>query len=429
MNGVPSPGIVRSAGSLWALFLGMALLMVAHGLQGSLLGVRADGEGFPSAVTGLVMASYFLGFLAGARLVTMFLHRVGHVRVFAAMASLASIAVLVHMLVVTPWVWILMRLVSGVAYASLYIVVESWLNDRADNANRAGLLSIYVIIAFASMAGGQLLLNVADPGTYILFALVSILISFSLIPILLTASEQPELQGAERFGLRELFNLSPLGTVGALLAGMGRGAFFGMGAVYASQAGFTVAEISLFMLLGIAGGALFQWPIGRLSDRGDRRWIIVGVAAAAALAAIGLAIIGLPPGWLFFGVVILLGGTMLPLYSLFNAHVNDHLAPRQVIAAGSSMIFLQGIGAILGPLLAGWLMGTFSAVAFLLYVGAMHIAVVAFALYRLGHAARRQRRHWRYRPVPAQSPASVLWRDANDPAADDAADGETDKCK
>lgn len=406
--------ILRSAGSLWALFLGLALLMVAQGLQNSLLGVRAEVEGFSSPVTGVVMASYFLGFLAGSRITPALLQRVGHVRVFAAMASLASIAVLVHMLVVTPWMWVLMRLAGGLAYAGLYIVVESWLNDRAANEHRAGLLSLYVMTAYASMAGGQLLLNVADPGTYVLFALVSILISFALVPILLTATGQPAAHDAERFGVRRLLELSPLATVGALLAGMGRGAFFGMGAVFASQAGFSVAEISLFMLLGIAGGALFQWPVGRLSDRTDRRWVIVAMGATTTLTAFGLATLGGPSAF-YFGLVVLFGGAMLPLYPLFNAHVNDYLEPRQMVAAGSAMIFLQGVGAIIGPLLAGALMGLFVPAAFLLFVGGMHALMVLFALYRLARTGRRTARRPLVspaEPVAGPSPTGAAGRTA-----------------
>lgn len=417
---------MRITGSLWTLFLGIALLLMAQGLQGSLLGVRADIEGFTSAVTGFVMAAYFAGFMAGAKLTPIFLRSVGHIRVFAAFASLASITILVHMLVVAPWVWVLMRLVSGIAYAGLYIVMESWLNDRVDNARRGGLLSVYVIVAYLSMAGGQLLLNVADPSTYVLFGLTSIIISLALVPILLTATDQPAWYESEAFGVRRLLALSPLGTVGALLTGMGRGAFFGMGAVYASQSGFSVAEISLFMLLGIMGGALLQWPIGRLSDRGDRRWVIVGVGIATALAALGLAVVD-GPGWLFFALTVVFGGTMLPLYPLFNAHVNDYLKPPQVVAAGSSMILLQGIGAVTGPLVVGWAMGMIGPNAFLWFVALMHAAMVVFTLYRLARIARRTRHPTRYRPESAHSPVSPIWSDVQQNSTD-GQDGSGGNC-
>jgi len=371
------------AWGVWALLLGMGLLMVGNGLQGTLLGVRASAEGFGATVTGLVMSGYFVGFLAGSTATPPLVERVGHVRVFAALASLASVAILVHSLFVIPVVWAAMRLVTGFAFAGLYVVTESWLNDRATNETRGRLLAIYLGLAFMGMGGGQLLLNVADPANHDMFILVSLIVSLALIPILLSATSQPRTDSPDTMGLRRLLRAAPLGSVTCFASGMGSGAIFGMGAVYAREVGLSLAEISVFMAAAIGGGALLQWPIGRISDRIDRRIVITVVAAlgvALSLAAIpvaDLSRVGL------IALAACIGGVILPLYSLSLAYTNDYLEPRQMLAASSTLVMIMGIGSILGPSLTGWLMDLFGPAGFLWYLAAVHAALVAFALYRM----------------------------------------------
>ncbi|RDD60367.1 MFS transporter [Ferruginivarius sediminum] len=378
---------VSAAWGVWSLLIGMGLIMLGNGLQGTLLGVRASGEGFGDSVTGFVMSGYFIGFLAGSTITTRAVQRVGHVRVFAALASIASIAILVHSIFVTPLVWGLMRVMTGFAYAGLYVVTESWLNDRATNELRGRLFSVYMVVSYLGMGGGQLLLNVSDPGSHDLFILVSIIVSLALVPILLSATRQPDSATPEPLSMRQLYRISPLGTVGCFATGIANGTIFGMGAVYARTSGLTVSEVSIFMGALIVGGAIFQWPIGKLSDRIDRRKVITVVAlSAAVLAAAAVAMARVSDTGLLL-LALALGGTVLTLYSLFIAYTNDHLEPRQMVAASSGLVLATGIGAILGPSTTGLVMDLTGPDGFLWYLSAIHVGIAAFSLYRMTRRA------------------------------------------
>lgn len=381
---LPAPGATATtAWSVWALLLGMGMLMLGNGMQGTLLGLRASDEGFTGTVTGFVMAGYFVGFLGGALFTPKIIQRTGHVRVFAALASLASVAILVHAMFVTPPVWTVMRVLTGFAYSGLYIVTESWLNDRATNETRGRLLSVYLVITFIGMGGGQLALNLASPGEYELFLLNAIILSLALIPILLSVTREPDNTEPDPLSLPRLYRISPLGTVGVLATGMSQGALFSMGAVFARGYGLTVAEVSMYMAAMIIGGAALQWPIGRLSDRMDRRKVIAGVGvlvAVVAATAVPLAAMS-DAGLIITGA--LFGGTVLPMYSLYLAYVNDHLQPRQMVAASSRLYMAAAMGAILGPPATGWLMDIAGPDGFLWYFVVIHLVMVAFALYRM----------------------------------------------
>ena len=250
--------MMAAVSSTWALLLGMALLMIGNGLQGTLLGVRASLEGFATSTTGILMSGYYVGFLAGSALAPRLVARVGHVRVFGALASLASVAILVHALFVGPATWLAMRLMSGFAYAGLYVVAESWLNEEATNATRGRLLSVYMVVSLGGVALGQALLNLADPSTPDLFVLVSVLVSLGLVPMLLSASRMPAFEAPSAVGVRQLYDATPTGVLGMFITMIAQGAFFGMGAVYASEVGLSVGEISLFMGLALLGGVLLQ---------------------------------------------------------------------------------------------------------------------------------------------------------------------------
>lgn len=352
-----SSPVLLAAISVWALLLGMLMLMLGNGLQGTLIGVRATGEGFSTNVTGLVMSGYFIGFLAGSKYVPALMGRVGHLRVFAALAALASVAILTQSLIVQPWVWLAMRLVTGFTFAGVYIVAESWLNDRVTNEHRGGLLSIYMIISYLGLTGGQLLLNLADPMLGDLFIVVAILISLASVPILLVATTAPSIRPWQSLGPWGLFRLCHLGAVGAAFSGIAAGALLGMGPVFAAAIGLSIGEISVFMALLVGAGAVAHYPIGKLSDRFDRcrviMWVAVIGTAAALLAALICVLYARPPapGLIAAGMVV--GAASLALYPLFAAHTNDLLEPDQIVGAGSSLIMLFGAGAIAGPLLAG----------------------------------------------------------------------------
>ena len=339
--------------SSWPLFLGVALIMLGNGLQTSLLGVRAGLEAFATSATGLIMSMYFVGFLAGSVVVPKLIGSVGHVRVFAALASVASTATLVHVIFVEPATWAVMRMVTGFAFAGLFIVAESWLNDRATNDTRGSLLAVYMVVLMGGTAGGQLLLNLDDPTRFQLFALVSVLISLSLVPLLLSATPAPAIRMPEKVRLLQLYRASPLGVVGCFGTGVAHGAALGMGAVYAGAAGFSVAEISAFMGAVYLGGMLAQGPIGILSDRFDRRLVLTATTLAAAAAALAAAWGTGVSHAATIGLVAVFGGLTLPLYALCISHTNDYLTPTQMPAASGKLYLVTGVGSTLGPAVGG----------------------------------------------------------------------------
>ena len=369
--------------------------MVGDGLQSTLLGVRASLEGFPTAVTGLVMSTFYLGFLGGALYAPGFVERVGHIRVFGALASLASAAVLIHGVIITPLAWSLLRLLSGFCLAGLYIVVESWLNDRASNRTRGQLLSIYMVVSYLGVAGGQLLLNAADPKGLALFILTSVLISLALVPLLLSAGPAPKFSAQAALSLRKLYGTSPLGVVGALATGMASGVLFGFGPVYAESSGLSVAQISFFMTAILLGCTLLQWPIGHLSDILDRRVVITVTSfLSAAVAVSAVFFTGMSTVTLLV-LMAAFGGLSIPLYALCIAHANDYLEPDQMVAASSGLVLASGLGAILGPITASLSMLLLGQHGFFWWLAVIHAALGIFAVYRM---ARR-----RAKPVEEQS--------------------------
>jgi len=379
--------MVAAVASSWALFLGIALMMLGNGLQGSLLGIRASLEGFPTTVTGILMSGYYAGFLVGSLLTPKLVARVGHVRVFAALASLASSAILVHVLWIDPASWTVIRLVTGFCYAGLYVVVESWLNDQASNETRGQLLSAYMVVVLGGAAGGQMLLNLADPSGSKLFILVSILISLSLIPLLLSTGRTPPFETPTPVGIRQLYRVSPTGVLGYFGTVMANGAYFGMGAVYGREIGLSIRDISVFMSLILLGGMFLQWPIGRLSDALDRRRVLTVVTLLAALFALlaGLSAERSLPGLLV--MTALFGGTSLPLYSLCIAHTNDHLTRDQMVQASGTLVLIGGVGAVFGPISTALAMQSFGAAGFFWWLATIHAAIGLFALYRMTRRA------------------------------------------
>ncbi len=379
----------QAVAGAWALLLGMGLIMLGNGLQASLLGLRAVNEGFGTTVTGLVISAYYLGFLAGSTLAPRIVANVGHVRVFSALASLASAAILVHLISVEPFTWSAMRFVTGFSYAGIYVVAESWLNGRATNETRGQLLSVYMVVMFSGLALGQLLLNAADPNGYLLFLLTSVMISLAMVPIALTAGPAPSFEVTPKISLRALYRLSPLGVSGAAAIGMGHGVLFGMGAVYGERIGLSVPQISLFMGVAVVGGILFQWPVGRLSDRFDRRRVITAVAFLAAISALLAAQVAGHSHLLLLTFTLLFGGMTLPMYSLCIAHTNDFLEPSQMVQAGGTLVLAGGIGACFGPSTAAAIMGLLGPGSFFVFLALIHAGVGFFAVYRMSQRAAK----------------------------------------
>jgi MFS family permease len=395
----------NTAAATWALFAGIGLLMIGNGLQGSLIGIRSQSEGFSTGVTGVIMAAYFGGFLTGSRVVTRALPKVGHIRVFAALASLASTAALIYALAVVPVSWVAMRFVTGVCMAGLYVVAESWLNDLATNQTRGRLLAVYMVVSMGGLATGQLLLNVANPQGFRLFVLASVLVSLSLVPVTLSATSAPPTTVPVPMKLREMTRIVPTGVTVAFMVGMAHGALLGMGAYYAASAGLTPAQVALFMGAPLVGCVAFQLPIGSASDKFPRRAVMLVVAMAASSCAGALLLVdaGSPATYV---LMFLIGGLSFPLYSLGIAYTNDWLEPEQVLGASASLIAVNGVGSLLGPLLAAGLMVSLGLGQFFVVVLATHAVIAGFLAFRIltrdGLPMSRQRR---YIPFPARASA------------------------
>lgn len=377
----PERSAWQCAVAVWPLFVGIGLIMLANGLQGTLVALRTTLDGFPAPVAGVVMSSYFVGLLLGAGPAAEMISRVGHVRVFAGMASTASVSVLVQALFPEPAVWTVMRVVTGFCFAGLFVACESWLNGLSTNRTRGKLLSAYMVVIFTGLALGQFFLPLADPRAIDLFLLVSGLISCALVPILLAVSETPVVQLPERIGLIALYRVSPLGVFTAFGSGVAHGALFGFGAVYAQAMGLSTIGIAGFMAAPMIGGILAQIPIGRASDRFDRRTVLTVVAfsaAGVALMTATAAALGLAP--LLFGAV-LLGATTLPLYALSVAHINDLLTPAQRVNASGAIVAAAGIGLSLGPVAVGTVMTRTGPLGFFAFLSLVHALIGLFAWF------------------------------------------------
>jgi len=373
--------------SSWAILLGFGILMLGDGLQGTLLPLRADLEGFSATLTGLIMSSFYLGFLLGSVYAPKITTRVGHIRVFAAFAALASATILVQALFVSVPAWIAMRLVSGFCFAGIYIVAESWLNDRATNESRGRLLSLYMVITYIGIGAGQLLLNLAEPRELQLFVLVSILISVAVVPLLLSAGNQPRFRDSVRVGLPALLRMTPLGIVSLFAVGLVTATFFALGPVYAQRLGLGIRDISYFMTAAVAGTILLQGPIGALSDYFDRRLVLTVTTVLTAVAAL-LCIPAAEISQLaLFTAVGLFGGLAFPLYSLCLAYINDHLEPEQMIAASGALVLVSGLGAVAGPLAFAAIMDYFGNPALFMAIAAVHALTALFAIYRMASSA------------------------------------------
>lgn len=391
----------------WALLLGMMLLMVGNGLQGTLLGVRGGIEGFSTFDMSIVMSAYFAGFLGGSRLAPEMIRRVGHVRVFAALASFISAILILYPAFAHPVAWALGRVVIGFCFSGVYVTAESWLNNSADNTNRGKTLSVYMIVQMFGIVCAQVLLVMGDAGGYALFIVASVLVSISFAPILLSISPTPAFETTKPMPLKTLIETSPLGCFGMFLLGGVFSAQFGMSAVYGMAAGLTIVQISMFVSSIYVGALLMQYPIGWFSDYIDRRVVILIVAAVGGAMSL--------VGFLFdhyFGALLVaafvIGGTSNPLYSLLIAYTSDYLEADDMAAASGGLIFINGMGAIMGPLVTGWMMDIFGTQAFFMVIAILMLTLTGYAGYRMTQRSRDGIEDGAYAAVmPSASPVAV----------------------
>jgi len=371
--------------ALPALLLGFFLMQTGNTFQGTILSIRGEIEGFTLAQIGAVGAGFWAGVIIGSLRASAMIRRVGHIRTFAAFGAIAATAPLLHLLVVDPFVWIAARALTGFCFAAMFIVVESWLNAGASAENRGQILSIYGMTGLLAGIGGQLLLPTTDPAGFRAFCIIACIISVALVPVALTRAPAPALPDESgHVGLGRLYRDSPLGVVAGFLGGVTTGAFFTLGPIFAERRGLGTGEIAIFMACGTLGGFVAAWPLGLLSDRYDRRLVIIGAAAAAAASLIGMMAI-VPTDaypWLLYLCVALFGGMIIPTYSLALAHLSDAVDQNEMVAASGGLLLAHGSGAAAGPLIAGFAMEAIpGGLSFTLI--AAQILIVLFGALRL----------------------------------------------
>ena len=366
----------------WPLFLGVLFISLGNGLQGTLSSWRAESEGFAVLTIGWVMSGYFIGALTSALVSPKQINKTGHIRTYAAFASIASTAILLQIIFIEPPVWFIARLLSGFCVAGIMIIVEGWLSAISNNQNRGQIFSIHMVVVWGGLALGQGLFVVDDPSGVNLFLLASILLSVSLIPILLTKIESPVIEDQESLGVIALWKASPSGMATFGISGLASAAFFGLGTIYAIKKGLNIPETALFMTLFVGFGAAFQWPLGWLSDKIDRRKVIILCCASVVAICLVLHFVDFStPVFLVFSGLI--GGCTLPLYALGVAQSNDRLEPKQMVSASGTIVLVYGSFAALGPFTMSFFLDVFDATGFLLYLGLIHLAIALIVLFMM----------------------------------------------
>ncbi|PWE18201.1 MFS transporter [Marinicauda salina] len=372
---------------VWPLLLGVLLIMLGNGMHFTLMGLRGGIEGFSAAELAVVTSGYFVGFLSGARLTPSLIRRVGHIRVFAALGSFMSAGLIAFTLLAEPWAWTGLRLLLGFCMSGIYVAAESWLNDTSTNETRGTVLSAYMIAQTLGIIGAQGLLTLGDAATASLFIVASILVSVSFAPILLTVGAAPTVEVTRPMPLSQLFSSSPLGVVGIFLLGGAYATQAGMGAVFGAQIGLSATQIALFVAVMFAGALALQYPIGWISDRFDRRKLILGAAVFGATFCM--------VGWIagddlqpMMAAAFFVGGVTTPLYALFLAYTNDFLPVEDMPAASGGLVFTFGLGAIAGPLVTGWAMQGLGPFAFWLALGGIFAGMAGYAFYRMTQRPR-----------------------------------------
>ena len=366
----------------FSLLFGIFLLMVGYGLQGTLLGIRGDIEGYSAATMSYIMSAYMIGFLFGGKVSSFLISKVGHVRVFAALASLISAVFICFALFVDPYLWFLFRLLIGFCFSGVFVVTESWLNEESTNTNRGKTMSVYIIIQTLGIFVSQIFINFADPSTFILFGFISIIVSISFAPILLSVGPTPVYSSSSPMSLLNLLKVSPFATISIVMLGAILSLLFSMTAVFGSQMELSVKQISVLMAIFFLSGMLMQYPIGFFSDKYDRRVIVIILSIFGFIFSFF--------GFFFlksFDVIVIIfliiGAASNPIYSVLIAHTNDYLKPKQMASASAGLIFLLGLGGVLGPLIAGQLMNFYGPEMFLHTISIFFFIIILYGSYRV----------------------------------------------
>jgi len=387
---------------VWPLLLGIGILTTSNGLQGTLLSLRAQAEGFPIAITGIIMAMYYAGFLIGCRYIPNMIASVGHIRVFAALASMASTTVLIHGLFVNPWLWIPVRMLTGFCFSGLFIIAESWLNKISNKSQRGTIFSAYVSIVYGGLFTGQFLINIASLDSINLFILVSIMISLAIAPITLTNKKTPGYAKPQSIAFKEMINISPLAMTGVFIAGICNATMLTLGPIYAKTINMPTSEITIFMGIYILGNTVFPAFLGPLSDKIDRRMVI----KFTAIVGIICALMTVADSY-HYPLIFILGGMITSIYSVSITHMNDQIKKEQIVSASRSLILFNSLGSMSGPIIAGFLLSYFGSQSFFtmisLYLGVL--LIVAFYRTIVGEKIEHKRS---FVHIPTFSAPSIM---------------------
>ncbi|MDX1569188.1 MAG: MFS transporter [Xanthomonadales bacterium] len=404
---------VRKIASLMA---GLFVLLVGHGVVGTLLGISGSKAGFSATELGVVMGAYSLGFIAGSRLTVRFIQRVGHIRYFAAMASASSTVFILHGLLVDVVAWTILRAICGFCMVGIYVAVESWLNQQAEASHRGGIFAVYMTVSMLAMAVGQVLL-VLPMDDLALFALVSILYSLGLLPIAFTRQPEPSLAQVPPVSLRVLARISPMGVAGTVAAGLIHSSFYGMAAIFALARGMDEPTIALFIGSAILGGAVTLFPVGRWSDHRDRRRTLIFILLTTALAS--LAMLGAGGSRTITALSgFVYGAIAFNIYALSAAHLHDYLNTSQMLAATSGLQTLYGLGSVLGPIAVGILMSFTGHEAFVAWITGIALITGIFGLYRTTRRSPIPIDEQRDHTISARIP-SLIGESLEDPGPED----------
>lgn len=368
------------ASPLSAFFSGTVLTCAAYGLLSSTLALRLNEANVPTSDIGIILAVYYVGYIAASLSSAKIINKVGHIRAFSAYLSILSGLVLMHALSPTPWYWAGLRIAEGYCLGASFMCLESWLNTRAKNENRGIIMSMYMVTTYLGSACGQLMLNIQDERPFVVFTLISIIYSIALVPISLTALPTPEIKLQKSMSLKRLYKISPVGVMGCVISGVMVGSIYTLGALYATECGLSIERTSLFMFFVIIGGMLAQIPVGKISDRMDRRFVLLWEAGLMFFIApwmhyfldenLALLIIG----------ALILGATIFVMYPVCVSHVNDQIEDSERVLASGLLISLQSIGMVFGPIAISFAMQEFGSISFLIAFSLVNGAYVLFTL-------------------------------------------------
>jgi MFS family permease len=373
------------------LLVAAGILLGGNGLQGTLIALRGDEEGFSPAVIGFMGTTYFAGFLLGCVFITRIMKAVGHVRSFAALAALGAVATLTLVLVIEPAVWSAIRFLTGFCFAGLFTIIESWLNSGVSNHDRARVLALYRIIDIGAVTGAQFLIPVFGAGGFEIFAIMSMMITLSLVPVSLGDRSNPRPPEDVRLDLARVWRISPLASIGCVAVGITNSAFRTLSPVYAGEIGMSVSDVVIFVSVGIIGGAIIQYPLGHLSDLWDRRKVLFVTTCGAMLAALGLAFLAGTAPLANFVLVFVFGSFAMPLFSLSAAHANDRAEKGEFVLINAALMLFYSVGAIAGPFVASLVMERYGPHSLFSFSAAVYVVFVAVIIYRMGSRS----------PVPA----------------------------